>query len=237
MKLPLLSLLPFLSLPLTHTAPLSPELEKRSTVQGFDISHYQGTVDFKSAYNSGARFVIIKATEGTTYTDPSFSSHYTGATSASLIRGGYHFARPSSSSGASQANFFLAHGGGWSADGITLPGMLDIEYNPSGATCYGLSAAAMVSWIADFVDTYHAKTGRWPLIYSTNGWWVECTGNSARFSGTSPLVLARYGSSPGTIPGGWPYQTIWQNADTYTYGGDSDIFNGALSQLKKLATG
>lgn len=35
-------------------------LEKRSTVQGFDISHYQGTVDFKGAYNSGARFVIIK---------------------------------------------------------------------------------------------------------------------------------------------------------------------------------
>lgn len=35
-------------------------LEKRSTVQGFDISHYQGTVDFKGAYSSGARFVIIK---------------------------------------------------------------------------------------------------------------------------------------------------------------------------------
>lgn len=31
-----------------------------ASVQGFDISHYQGTVDFNSAYNSGARFVIIK---------------------------------------------------------------------------------------------------------------------------------------------------------------------------------
>ena len=35
-------------------------LEKRATVQGFDISHYQATVDFQSAYNDGARFVIIK---------------------------------------------------------------------------------------------------------------------------------------------------------------------------------
>ena len=35
-------------------------LEKRSTVQGFDISHYQGTVNFNGAYSSGARFVIIK---------------------------------------------------------------------------------------------------------------------------------------------------------------------------------
>lgn len=29
-------------------------------VQGFDVSDYQGTVDFTAAYNSGARFVIIK---------------------------------------------------------------------------------------------------------------------------------------------------------------------------------
>ena len=36
------------------------DLEKRATVQGFDISHYQATVDFQGAYNDGARFVIIK---------------------------------------------------------------------------------------------------------------------------------------------------------------------------------
>lgn len=115
--------------------------------------------------------------------------------------------------------------------------MLDIEYNPNGATCYGLSASAMVSWIQSFVNTYHTKTGRYPMIYTTNDWWSQCTGDSTAFSSTCPLVLARYGSTVGTIPGGWPYQTIWQNADSYTYGGDSDIFNGALTNLKKLATG
>ncbi|KAL2042564.1 hypothetical protein N7G274_005058 [Stereocaulon virgatum] len=212
-------------------------LEKRATVQGFDISNYQPNVNFKAAYNSGARFVIIKATEGTTYIDPSFSNHYTGATSAGLIRGGYHFAHPDRTTGATQATYFLAHGGGWSNDGITLPGMLDIEYNPNGSTCYGLSPTAMVAWIQSFVDTYHAKTTRYPMIYSTADWWSTCTGNSNAFSSTCPLVLARYGSSVGNIPGGWPYQTIWQNADTYAYGGDSDIFNGGLPQLKKLASG
>lgn len=35
-------------------------LEKRDTVKGFDISHYQATVNYQGAYNSGARFVIIK---------------------------------------------------------------------------------------------------------------------------------------------------------------------------------
>lgn len=32
----------------------------KATVQGFDISSYQPSVDFSAAYSSGARFVIIK---------------------------------------------------------------------------------------------------------------------------------------------------------------------------------
>ena len=47
-----------LAFALTDAAPA--ELEKRATVQGFDISNYQPNVDFRAAYNSGARFVIIK---------------------------------------------------------------------------------------------------------------------------------------------------------------------------------
>ena len=115
--------------------------------------------------------------------------------------------------------------------------MLDIEYNPNGAECYGLSQSAMVSWITSFVNYYHSETTRYPLIYSTNDWWSTCTGNSAAFHTESPLVLADYNGSPGTIPGDWPYQTIWQNTDSYAYGGDSDIFNGPLSGVQKLATG
>jgi GH25 family lysozyme M1 (1,4-beta-N-acetylmuramidase) len=38
-------------------------LEKRAVVYGFDISHYQSSVDFSAAYNSGGlRFVYIKVT-------------------------------------------------------------------------------------------------------------------------------------------------------------------------------
>ncbi|GES63840.1 N,O-diacetyl muramidase [Aspergillus terreus] len=207
-----------------------------AAVQGFDISHYQSSVNYAGAYNSGARFVMIKATEGTTYTDPSFSTHYTGATNAGLIRGGYHFARPDTSSGAVQANYFLKHGGGWTSDGITLPGMLDIEYNPYGATCYGLSASSMVAWISDFAETYKSAVGRYPMIYTTADWWNTCTGNSAAFT-DCPLVLARYSSSVGTIPGGWPYQSIWQNSDSYAYGGDSDIWNGDEAGLRRFAKG
>ncbi|KAI0332835.1 glycoside hydrolase family 25 protein [Cubamyces sp. BRFM 1775] len=215
----------------------SPTPQRRASPQGIDISHYQGTVNFNTVKANGLSFVYIKATEGTSYTDPDFSSHYTGATNAGLIRGGYHFAHPDESSGATQAKFFLAHGGGWSGDGITLPGALDIEYNPSGAECYGLSASAMVSWIKDFSNTYHSSTGVYPVIYTTTDWWTTCTGNSAAFASTNPLWIARYASSIGTLPAGWSYTTFWQYADSGPNPGDQDEFNGSLDGLKKLALG
>ncbi|KAH9883350.1 glycoside hydrolase family 25 protein [Xylariomycetidae sp. FL2044] len=203
-----------------------------AAVPGFDISHYQPSVDFPAAYASGARFVIIKATEGTTYKDDEFSSHYTQATDAGFIRGAYHFAHPEASSGTTQANYFLANGGGWTSDGITLPGMLDLE-----GDCGGLSTSAMVSWIQAFSNTYHSKTGRYPMLYTNPSWWATCTGGSSAFVDDNPLVLARYSSSAGTPPGGWPYYTIWQFNDHYGYGGDSDTFNGDVTGLQKLATG
>ncbi|KAI0716374.1 glycoside hydrolase family 25 protein [Earliella scabrosa] len=214
----------------------SPTLEKRAAPKGIDISHYQGSVNFNTVKANGLSFVYIKATEGTTYTDPTFSEHYNGATKAGLIRGGYHFAHPDLSSGATQAKFFLAHGGGWSSDGITLPGALDIEYGPS-AECYGLSASAMVSWIRDFSNTYHSSTGVYPVIYTTTDWWKTCTGNSAAFASTNPLWIARYASSIGTLPAGWPYATFWQYADSGPNPGDQDEFNGSMDGLKRLALG
>ena len=43
-------------------------------------------------------------------------------------------------------------------DGIDVSSIANVD-NPNGATCYGLSASAMVNWIADFSNTYHSKTG------------------------------------------------------------------------------
>ncbi|KAF7360153.1 Secreted hydrolase [Mycena venus] len=247
---------------------------KRAQPQGIDVSNHQATVNWASVKANGVSFVYIKATEGTSssstilaapayltsslpiaFLDPTFSSRYEGATKAGLIRGAYHFAHPDSSSGATQAKYFLAHGGrryfislvrlvsyighagGWSGDGVTLPGALDIEYNPSGAECYGLSHSAMVSWISDFSSTYHAATTRYPVIYTTTDWWTTCTGNSAAFASNNPLWIAHYSSSIGTLPAGWSFTTFWQYADSGPNPGDQDLFNGDAAGLKRMATG
>jgi len=89
--------------------------------KGVDVSSYQGDVDWPAAYGRGARFAYVKATESTRYTNPSFRQQYDGSRRAGLVRGAYHFALPDRSSGATQAAYFVAHGGGWSPDGVTLP--------------------------------------------------------------------------------------------------------------------
>lgn len=214
---------------------LSPEdVGARATVAGIDVSSHQRNVNWQSYWDQGKRFAYVKATEGTSYRNPYFAQQYNGSYGIGMIRGAYHFARPNVSSGAVQANYFVDHGGGWSADGKTLPGALDIEYNPYGGTCYGLSAAGMVAWIKEFSDTYHARTGRWPTIYTTTNWWSRCTGNQGDFSSTNPLWVARYAHAPGALPFRWRIYTFWQYS---SYPVDQNIFNGRYHRLQALATG
>ncbi|WP_255949485.1 GH25 family lysozyme [Streptomyces odontomachi] len=203
--------------------------------KGLDVSGYQENVNWASVAANGASFAYVKATEGTTYTSGQFSQQYNGSAAAGLIRGAYHFARPDTSGAVAQADFFVDHGGAWTDDGRTLPGALDIEYAPSGNTCYGLGKSTMVSWIAAFRDEYHSRTGVYPAIYSTTDWWITCTGNYAGFGGTSPLWIANYGSAPTPLPNGWAGYTVWQTDDGGTFPGDQDVFNGSLDDLKAFA--
>ena len=204
-------------------------------VLGLDVSDHQPVVDWSAVASEGAQFAYVKATEGTGSVSPDFTSQYDGAYQAGLLRGAYHFALPNQSTGAAQASYFVANGGGWTGDGRTLPGALDIEYNPYGAECYGLSQAAMVSWIASFADTYEALTSVWPVIYTAADWWDTCTGDYGGFASQDPLWMPAYGSGGSTLPAGWSFYTISQDAATGTFPGDQDTFNGTTSQLDQLA--
>ncbi|AHI01915.1 lysozyme [Kutzneria viridogrisea] len=212
-------------------------MRAEDVVYGMDVSSYQGDVDWQTAWNNGGRFAYIKATEGTYYTNANFTQQYNGSYNVGMIRGTYHFATPNTTSGGTQANYFVDHGGGWSSDGKTLPGALDIEWNPYGDTCYGLSPGAMVRWILDFSDTYKARTGVFPVIYTATTWWSQCTGNQGDFTSTNPLWVARYASSVGALPYAWTFYTFWQYSNSGTFPGDQNLFNGSYDRLVALAKG
>ncbi|GAA4021423.1 lysozyme [Allokutzneria multivorans] len=220
-------------LPRTHEeVPLDPRTG--AALAGIDVSGHQRDVDWPAQWNSGKRFAYVKATEGTSYKNPYYPQQYNGSHSIGMIRGAYHFALPDRASGAAQANYFVDNGGSWSKDGKTLPGALDIEYNPYGPTCYGLAPAAMTGWIKDFSDTYHRRTGRYPSIYTSANWWAKCTGNTGDFSGTNPLWVARYASAVGQLPHAWSIHTIWQYSSKPI---DQNSFNGSYQRLQVLARG
>lgn len=205
--------------------------------RGLDVSSHQGNVNWSTVAANGAKFVYVKATENNDYRNPYFGEQYTGAYNHGLIHGAYHFAIPNGAGPVYQADYFVHHGGGWSKDGRTLPPMLDIEYNPYGGMCYGKSKSAMVGWISTFVNRVHRMTSRWPTIYTSNYWWRTCTGNTGAFNKKDPLFIARYASTAGTLPGGWPFWTFWQYADSGIFPGDQDVFNGSYTRLKVLALG
>src|SRR5664279_5457238 len=70
-----------------------------------------------------------------------------------------------------------------------------------------------------------ARAGRYPIIYTTRDWWASCTASTTSLAAADPLWVARYASSPGTLPAGWPTWRIWQYASSGRLPGDQDAFN------------
>src|SRR5699024_642068 len=131
----------------TGAAALGAPAAQAAGLYGQDVSGWQGEVDWAAQAELGSRFAYVKATEGRSYRSPTFNHQFLGAGDAGLARGGYHFARPDSGGPEEQADFFLNNGGGWTDDGITLPGMVDFESYSGLPRDYGLSAQEMREWI------------------------------------------------------------------------------------------
>ncbi|RWS01147.1 hypothetical protein B4U79_18596 [Dinothrombium tinctorium] len=201
-------------------------------LEGIDVSHWQGNINWSRVANSGIKFAFVKATEGVTYTDPKV--------------GVYHFARPDANAAAREANAFYTKTRNLIAN-TTLLSALDIESNPNGNQCYNLNKAQMSSWIKTFIETYKNLAGSSLIIYTNTNFWNTCVGkslsnvcqnNSNRPA--CPLWLARYNRQPGQIPNAaqmWSTWTFWQYTDKGRVNGisgnvDRNKFKGSEADLK-----
>ena len=210
----------------------------QATVSGIDVCGHQGNVDWAALVEPGQAVRLRQGDRGHLLPEqPYFAQQYNGSYNLGLIRGAYHFASPTDSSGAAQANYFVNNGGGWSADGKTLPGRAGHRVQPvRRAPATACSQAAMRSWIADFLQPlqgpHRPRRGR-----STRppDWWTTSAPATPRASrSTNPLWIARYASAPGTLPGGWGFYTFWQYTSSPM---DQNTFNGAYDRLQALARG
>ena len=215
-----------------------------TTVRGIDVASYQhqngAAISWAAVARAGYKFAAIKTTEGNYYVNPYAISDIVSAMSAGLYATVYHFAIPNITTGAVQAQFALKYSK-YRSGGRALPLMLDIEYDPYVSTdhtneCYGLSAAAMRTWISSFVSTAHSATGQYPIIYTTANWWDTCTGSSTAF-GADPMWVAAYGVSSPPMPAGWRAYTFWQYSSAGTVSGVSTAGGTDLSYFNPSVVG
>ena len=192
---------------------------------GLDVSSWQGNVDWATVAANGARFAYVKATEGTSYVNPYFTQQYAGAYGVGLVRRGVPL-RPARPVDGRRAGAVVRR-----ARRLVVGRRPDAarraqhEYNPYGATCYGLSQSAMVAWLTSFVTQYQALTTRWPVIYTTTNWWQTCTGNYAGLGATVPLWIACWCQTR-PASGRWSSYAFWQWTNQQVdFPGDQDVFN------------
>ena len=69
--------------------------KKDFAIQGIDVSHYQKVVDWSKVADQGFQFTFMKASEGLDFKDSMFVRNWSGSKEAGMIRGAYHFFRPS----------------------------------------------------------------------------------------------------------------------------------------------
>lgn len=199
-------------------------------IPGADVSSHQGNVDWAQQKRLGARWASVKATEGLYYKNPYFGQQYVGSYNQGLDHGAYHFGIPTQDA-RQQARFFVANGGGWSADGRTKPGMLDIEYNPYGQICYGQTKTQTLNWIRDFADEYKRLTSRYPTLYSTTNWLNTCVGDMSQVNHLG-LWVANYSNGPGRMPVGYTNFDIWQSSSSGPFAGDSNVLRGTEQEYR-----
>jgi lysozyme len=162
----------------------------------FDISHYENvSQDFVTTAEAGIVAVILKATQGTGFVDPTFLERAAEARSAGLLVGAYHFL--DGSNPAEQVAHFLTV--------AVSEGMVDwlaIDWEP-----YPVSQASVIE-AATAVASVRAATGTWPVLYTIRGM-LSAPNNTLS---NCPLWLAEYGTRPICPPGFTAWQ-LWQHTD------------------------
>lgn len=201
-----------------------------ATVDGIDVSGYQGTIDWAKVAASGRKFAIAKATEGTTFTDSTFATNWAAMKSHGILRSAYHFFH-SNDDPVAQAHYFVDTMG--PLDANDLPPMLDLEVTD------GQSAATVASTALTWLQTVEQLTGRKPIVYTYPDFWQNQINKPAGFTGY-PLNIANYGVTCPNVVGSWATWTMWQYSSTGSVPGisgnvDEDTFNGSLTALMQLA--
>lgn len=194
------------------------------TINGVDISNWNGAINWPAAAATGIAFALTNCTEGTYFVAPTYAADWAGMKAAGIARGCFHFARPSLSQPAAEAAYFLAHVGPLEPGDVVA---LDLEDG----------VGDLSAWALTWLQIVEAAIGFKPLLYS-GPWFMDAhgiTGNAALSA--YGLWLADWGVATPTVPAPWTFYAIWQSSAQGTVAGvpgpcDLDSFNGTVEQFR-----
>ncbi|MEO3756271.1 glycoside hydrolase family 25 protein [Streptomyces sp. B6B3] len=145
------------------------------TIKGIDVSGYQSE-DYPL---DGFDFVIVKATEGTSYRNPKHSAQVTRARNNDRVVGHYHFLSPSSGMTA-QMDYFLDH------IAVGEDEILAVDWEDTGVSSSEKDTA---------IRHLQSKAGgRKVLLYCNVDFWLNR--DTSSFAGDG-LWIAQYNGDPG----------------------------------------
>jgi len=196
---------------------------------GIDVSHHNGRIDWNRVAESSRenglpiRFAIIKATEGSTFTDPDFTKNMAGARAAGLVCGAYHFYNPGTSPQKQAAHYINTVS---LQKGDFVP-VIDVERS-------GRSSADLRRELKVFVDELKSHYGVTPIIYSSakfHSRYLDCYELNE-----CPFWVAHYYVSRPATERNW---TIWQCSDHASVDGiseytDFNVFSGSDADFERL---
>jgi len=207
------------------------EFDLPQYVNGIDVSHWQGTINWVQVYNEGFRFAFAKATQGTGILDGNFMTNMNNGRNAGMFMGAYHYATPDSSTAADQANYFVDQAGEYITAGYLRPA-LDLEETG------GLGQAVLSQWVNNFMSTVKSRTGVEPILYTSPSFANDNL--DVTVVNEYDLWIAHWRTDLNPSTGGWDHWDFWQ----HTIGAkgsvpginaeiDWDRFNGDISKLQQ----
>ena len=199
-----------------------------ATIDGIDVSQYNGTVDWAMVKSAGIVFAYARIAENTT-PDPQFATNWSGMQANGVVRGAYHFFHPGADPTA-QANYVVGALGKLAV--ADLPVVVDVE------TTDGQPAATIAANLATFVDAVAVGTGKQPMIFTGKSFW-EASVQSTTFA-SDPLWIAASNVACPNLPSQWASWVAWQDSIAATVAGvsgnvDHDKFNGSAADLSAFA--
>lgn len=197
----------------------------KSPLEGIDVSHYQGDVDWRKVKDEGIIFAFIKASQGQHTVDKKFKRNHQQLESLKMPWGVYHYLDPSIDAYAQAHHFIqtvdknIGH----------FPPIVDIEAFEDQS----------LETIKNVLDTYITLIEKYynckPIIYTAPHFWDRLHDHDY---GEYGLWLANYAANP-HLPAGWDDWLFWQYTSKGQVDGvdgevDRNQFKGDLNNLKSL---